>query len=123
MCVSGQVKICFSNKYVKILGGLKTVQIYFSLCFMSVSGHCPYSGTEADRYSTIWTVASGLMAGRRKMENHTPALKSFFLDVTHIAFTHFSLAKASHMIMANFEGVWSAIIPCTQGRTFGYSGE
>lgn len=55
------------------------------------------------------------MAGGRRMENHRSALRSTSLNVTHIAFTHLSLAKMSHMILSNFKKIESAILPCIIG--------
>lgn len=74
------------------------------------------------------TPLSGMLpvavTGGRRMENHISALKSTCLNVTHIAFTYFSLAKASSMNMANFKKIGSAIYSTTyQRRIFGNSGE
>lgn len=55
------------------------------------------------------------MAGGRRTENHLSPLKSISLNVTHIAFTHLSLAKMSHMIMSNFKKIESGILPCLIG--------
>ena len=63
------------------------------------------------------------MAEGREMENRTSGPKSFCLDVTHIAFTHLSLVKASHMIMVNFKEVGNAILLWNRRRILRNGGE
>lgn len=96
---------------LKFLKVLKQYWVISLLCFMSVSGHCPYLRTEADRYSTICN-AAGYHSKWKQDVNQTSPPKSICLDVTHMALIHFSLAKATCMIMANFKKRGNAILPC-----------
>lgn len=88
---------------------------------MSISGHYPYSGTETDSPSSVMLL--GAMQEEERWKIIYLLHKSLCLHVTHTAFTHFSLAKASHMIIANFSKIGSNIQSCTQRRISGNSGE